>query len=60
MRANMKFKINGNQFVNDYHIACNELTAGCIEVYDNGIMIDVIDYETAKLDASKIKIEEME
>jgi hypothetical protein len=56
----MKFKINGNQFVNDYHIACNELTAGCIEVYDNGIMIDVIDYETAKLDASKIKIEEME
>jgi hypothetical protein len=56
----MKFKINGNQFVNDYHIECSELVAGCIEVYDNGVIIDVIDYETAKLDASKIKIKEME
>jgi hypothetical protein len=43
----MKYKINDNQFVTDYNLAC-VLTTGNIQVFDGEEMIDTIDFETAK------------
>lgn len=55
----MIYRINNNQIISDnYQLACSELIFGCIEVYDDGIIIDVIDYETAKLDDLQFKLKE--
>lgn len=44
----MHYKINKDLIVTDYDQACEMIEFGCIEVYENEILIDEIDFETAK------------
>jgi len=50
----MKYKINDDQFLSDYNLAC-VLTTGSIQVFDGAEMIDEIDFETAKQGVNNLK-----
>lgn len=49
----MRYKINKGDVVSDYLLACNMLEYGDLEIWEDGVLIDVIDYETAKYEVER-------
>jgi (2Fe-2S) ferredoxin len=55
----MHYKINNDLIVDDYDQACELIKFGCVEVYEDGVWIDDIDFETAKQGLVKMDLNKL-